>query len=95
MRWPRTLTWTIEFTDIALRQLEKLDKDVQRRVWKYLNERMAQLENPRRLGEALQGERFGEFCRYRVGDYRLITRIEDDYLVVLVLRVDHRREIYR
>jgi mRNA interferase RelE/StbE len=89
------LTWAIEFTGTALKQLEKLDHNVQRRIWNYLNERVAPLENPRRLGEALQGERFGEFWRYRVGDYRLITKIENDRLVVLVLRVGHRREVYR
>jgi mRNA interferase RelE/StbE len=89
------LTWAIEFTHTALRQLQKLDKSVQRRIWKYLNERLASLQNPRSTGEALQGERFGEFWRYRVGDYRLITKIEDDRLLILVLRVGHRREVYR
>ena len=89
------MTWTIEFTDTALRQLEKLDHTVRRRIWKYLNERVAPLENPRKLGEALQGERFGEFWRYRVSGYRLIAKIEDDRLVVLILRVGHRREVYR
>jgi mRNA interferase RelE/StbE len=89
------LTWAIEFTDTAMRQLQKLDHNVQRRIWKYLNQRLATLENPRKLGDALQDERFGEFWRYRVGDYRLVTRIEDDRLVVLVLRVGHRREVYR
>jgi mRNA interferase RelE/StbE len=89
------LTWAIEFTDTALRQIEKLDHNVKRRIWKYLNERLAPLDNPRKLGEALHGERFGEFWRYRVGDYRVIARIEDDRLVVLVLRVGHRREVYR
>jgi mRNA interferase RelE/StbE len=89
------LTWAIEFTETALRQLQKIDNSVQRRIWKYLNERVAPLENPRKLGQALQGERFGEFWRHRVGDYRLITRIEDERLIVLVLWVGHRREVYR
>ena len=89
------MTWAIEFADTALRQLEKLDRTVQRRIWKYLHERVVPLENPRKLGEPLQGERFGEFWRYRVGDYRLITKIEDERLVILVLRVGHRREVYR
>jgi mRNA interferase RelE/StbE len=89
------LTWAIEFTETALRQLQKIDNSVQRRIWKYLNERVAPLENPRKLGQALQGERFGEFWRHRVGDYRLITRIEDERLIVLVLWVGHKREVYR
>ena len=89
------MTWAIEFTDTALRQFEKLDKTVQRRITKYLNERLASHENPRKLGEPLQGERHGEFWRYRVGDYRLITKIEDYRLVILVLQVGDRREVYR
>ncbi|MCK5880002.1 MAG: type II toxin-antitoxin system RelE/ParE family toxin [Holophagae bacterium] len=56
---------------------------------------MLYLENPRASGDALKGSRLGEFWRYRVGDFRIICRIEDDRLVVLVLRVGHRREIYR
>ena len=89
------MAWAIEFTETALKQLEKLDRNLQRRIRNYLNERVAGLENPRKLGEALHGERLGEFWRYRVGDYRVIARIEDDRLVVLVLRVGHRREVYR
>jgi len=62
---------------------------------KFLNERVAKLDNPRSVGQALRGSRLGEFWKYRVGDYRLICRIEDDRLLVLVLRLGHRREIYR
>ena len=89
------MTWAIEVTDTALRQLEKFDDTAQRRIWRYLNQRVVPLDNPRKLGEPLQGKRFGEFWRYRVGDYRLVTRIEDDHLVILVVRVGHRREVYR
>lgn len=89
------MAWTIEFTDTALRQLEKLDKNVGRRIWKFLHGRIAPTVNPRSIGEALHGERLGEFWKYRVGDYRLITKIEDDRLVVLIIRIGHRREIYR
>jgi len=62
---------------------------------KFLSERVARVENPRSLGKPLQGSRFGEFWRYRVGDYRLICKIEDERLLVLVLRIGHRKEIYR
>jgi mRNA interferase RelE/StbE len=43
----------------------------------------------------LQGSRLGEFSKYRVGDYRLIGKLEDDRLLVLVLQIGHRKEIYR
>jgi len=89
------LAWTIELTDTALRQLEKLDNNVKRRIWKFLHERIASLETPRSIGASLQGQRLGEFWRYRVGDYRLIAKVEDERLIVLVLRIGHRREIYR
>jgi mRNA interferase RelE/StbE len=89
------LAWTIELTDSAVRQLERLDNMVAKRVWKFLRERLAHMENPRSVGEALHGQTLGEFWKYRVGDYRLIVKIQDDRLVVLVLRVGHRREIYR
>jgi mRNA interferase RelE/StbE len=53
------------------------------------------LDNPRSIGQALQGSKLGEFWKYRVGDYRLICKIEDNRLLILVLRVGHRREVYR
>jgi len=89
------LAWTIEFTETALRQVEKLDPAIRRRIIKFLRERLGKLDNPRSIGQALQGERLGEFWKYRVGDYRLIAKIEDDRLVILVLKVGHRREVYR
>jgi mRNA interferase RelE/StbE len=77
------------------RELGKLDAQQAKRILKFLHQRVAKLDDPRSLGEALHGSRLGEFWKYRVGDYRLICKIEDDRLVVLVLRVGHRREIYR
>jgi len=89
------MTWKIELTDRAHRDLGKLDPQIVRRVYQFLFGRLAKLENPRRVGEALRGSQFGEYWKYRVGDYRLICKIKDDRLLVLVLRVGHRREIYR
>ena len=89
------MAWTIELSDSAARQLEKIDRSVQSRVRKFLHDRVAGLQNPRSIGETLKGERFGEFWKYRVGDFRLIAKIEDERFVVVVLRVGHRREVYR
>lgn len=89
------MAWKIEFSAEADRELSKLDGLVIKRILKFLQERIAKLDNPRSIGNALQGPRFGEFWKYRVGDYRLICKIEDDRLVVLVLRVGNRKEIYR
>jgi mRNA interferase RelE/StbE len=89
------MAWKIEVSPTADLELSKLDKQHARRILKFLHERLAKLEDPRSVGKTLQGSLLGEFWRYRVGDYRLICRIEDDRLIVLVLRVGHRREIYR
>jgi mRNA interferase RelE/StbE len=88
------LTWTVEIDDRAAREIRKLDGEAQRRILGFLRQRIATQEDPRRLGHALTGARTG-LWRYRVGPYRLISRIEDSRVVVLVLRVGHRREIYR
>ncbi len=89
------MAWRIEFSAEADRELSKLDNPQAKRILKFLQERVAKLDDPRSIGKALQGARFGEFWRYRVGVYRLICKIEDTRVVVLVLRVGHRGEIYR
>jgi mRNA interferase RelE/StbE len=89
------MAWKIEVSPAAERELNKLDVQQTRRILKFLHERVAKLDDPRSVGKALQGPRIGEFWKYRVGDYRLICKIEDDRVVVLVLRVGHRKEIYR
>jgi mRNA interferase RelE/StbE len=85
----------IELSAEADRELGKLDPQQSKRILKFLRERVAPLDNPRSIGQALHGSRLGEFWKYRVGDYRLICKIEDDRLLILVLRIGHRREIYR
>ena len=86
-------SWTVEFEDRARRELRKLDAGVQQAILKYLRQRIAGPEDPRRFGKPLR-RAFAGLWRYRVEDYRLICRIEDDRVVVLVLQVGHRREIY-
>ena len=89
------MAWKIELSAQADRELGKLDLQQSKRILKFLHERVARLDDPRSIGQALQGSKLGEFWKYRVGDYRLICKIENDRLVLLVLRVGHRREIYR
>jgi mRNA interferase RelE/StbE len=86
--------WRVEFDRAAVRDLRKLGADAERRVLRYLRERVAGSNDPRRLGHALTGDHEG-LWRYRVGDYRIVAAIEDDHLVVLVVTVGHRREVYR
>jgi mRNA interferase RelE/StbE len=85
----------VELSESADRELGKLDVQQAKRILRFLHQRIAKLDDPRSIGEALHGSRLGEFWKYRVGDYRMICKIDDDRLVVLVLRVGHRKEIYR
>ena len=89
------MTWRIEFDPAAFEELSQLDRSVQRRILKVLRERIAPLDNPRSLGEDLHGTELGRFWKYRVGDYRVVCDIQDKVIRILVLRIGHRREVYR
>jgi mRNA interferase RelE/StbE len=89
------MTWTVEFLTEATKDLRRLERKVAQRLLKFLDERVRQSADPRAIGEPLRGERLGAYWKYRVGDYRLICRIEDKRIVVTVVRVGHRRDVYR
>jgi mRNA interferase RelE/StbE len=88
------LVWTIEFDPAAVKELKKLDPQVARRITGFLRERIASLEDPRAIGQALAGEKPGAFWKYRVGDWRVIAKIEDRRIVIVVLRIGNRRDVY-
>ncbi|UXS30858.1 type II toxin-antitoxin system RelE/ParE family toxin [Agrobacterium tumefaciens] len=75
--------------------MRKINPETRQRIRNFLHERLAALDDPRQTGAALQGSELGNFWRYRVGDYRIICDIQDHKLVVLVVEIGHRREIYR
>lgn len=87
------MAWMIDVSEKAVRALRKMDKQAARRIRDELEE-IAKLEDPRSRGKALVGNLAG-LWRYRVGDYRIICDIEDGRLVILVVDVAHRREVYR
>ncbi len=89
------MAWLIEFDDAAKKELAKLDKPLAKRITQFLRERVAVLDDPRSIGDALHGTELGEYWKYRVGDYRVIARIEDGALCILVVRIGNRREVYR
>jgi mRNA interferase RelE/StbE len=89
------LAFEIEFDPEAVKDLKKLDRPVQQRILAFLKQRVAPLDNPRDIGEALAGAKLGSYWKYRVGDWRIICDIQDRRIVVRVLRVGNRREIYR
>ena len=84
------MTWKVELSRAAERELDRLDPQHASKLLVFLHERLARLEDPHSLGEALKGPRFGEFWRYRIGDYRIVVRIEDERLIILVVRIGHR-----
>jgi len=88
------LTWKVEFDDAAAKELRKLDKQVQQEILRYFRERIATDEDPRRFGKPLSRDLVG-LWRYRVRDYRMICIIEDDKLIVLVLRAGPRKDAYK
>ena len=88
------MAWEIEFTEGAKKQLSKLGHSEAKRVRDFLFKRVSAHQNPRILGAALQGSELGGYWRYRVGDYRIICEIHDERIVVLVVGIGHRREIY-
>ena len=88
------MSWVYRFDDRALRELKKLDRQIQRDIVAYLDERVAGGDEPRRFGKPLKAELAG-LWRYRVGSYRIICQIRNQELLVLVVSVGHRKEIYR
>lgn len=88
------MAWKVEFQRSAAQQLRKLDRAVQQRILTYFRNRVLAAEDPRKLGKALTGDK-GGLWRYRIGDYRAICKLDDERLVVLVLELGHRREVYR
>ena len=89
------MAWLIKIEDGARKDIAKLDRPVAKRVISFLRERLEKLDDPRSIGEALKGKKFGEFWKYRAGDIRIIARIEDKELIILVVRVGHRKSIYK
>jgi len=87
------LAWRIELTETAVKTLAKLDRPVARRITRFLRERLAELDDPRSAGKALVGEL--HLWRYRVGDFRVVVSIEDAAVRILVIRIGHRRDVYR
>ncbi len=88
------MAWRVEFTDRARRQLRKLHPEVQDRLLRFLRERVAPSSDPRSLAAALTGELAG-YWRFRVGDYRLICRIQNEVFTVLVISAGHRKLVYQ
>lgn len=88
------MAWKIEYNPHVEKDLRAIDRKDQRRIQDFMNERVALLEDPRTIGDSLKGT-LGGLWKYRVGDYRIICDIRDESVTVLVVRIGHRRKVYR
>jgi mRNA interferase RelE/StbE len=88
------LAWTLRLSETAKRQLRKLDSSNAQVILRYLNRLVQGTSDPRERGSGLRANLAG-LWRYRVGDYRVICSIEDHELVILVLQIGHRRDVYQ
>ena len=86
--------YQIELTDQFKKEFKKLDKYTQKLLRSWINKNIENIENPRKKGKTLVGNKLG-LWRYRIGDYRLICKIEDEKLIILALAIAHRRDVYK
>ena len=87
------MAWAIDFDPAAFKELSRRDNPIQRRVLRYLRERLSGEEDPRRFGKPLGGEKVG-LWRYRVGDCRIVCAVEEEGQRIRVIRIGHRRSVY-
>ncbi len=87
------MTWEVKFDNRARKELRKLDQQSQKRILTWIRENLATSESPRRFGKSLKGTMKG-LWRYRIGDYRIISQIKDDEVLILVVRIGHQKDIY-
>lgn len=85
--------YTVIFSEDAKKDLKKLDTHVAALIVGWIEKNLEGCENPRQHGKGLTSNRSGQW-RYRIGDYRVIAEIQEHEIVILVLNVGHRREIY-
>jgi len=88
------MSWTVEFDDIAAKEYKKCSKELQKTISNYLYTKVLKSKHPKDLGKALRYDYLG-LWRYRVGKYRIVCHLEEDKLVVLVLRIAKRDAVYK
>ena len=85
--------YKVEYAPLAIKQLKKLDKHISALIIGWIEKNLVDCEDPRQYGKGLVANRSGGW-RYRIGDYRILADIQDDKLVILIITVGHRREVY-
>lgn len=85
--------YKVEYAPLAIKQLKKMDKHISALMIGWIEKNLVDCEDPRQYGKGLVANRSGEW-RYRIGDYRILADIQDDKLVILIITVGHRRDVY-
>lgn len=88
------MKYKVEYTKTAVKQLKKMDRKIVAFIISYIEDKLVGCENPRAFGKSLQGN-LSDKWRYRVGDYRILAKIEDEMVIITIVEVGHRRDIYR
>ncbi|MFA6052739.1 MAG: type II toxin-antitoxin system RelE/ParE family toxin [Methylobacter sp.] len=86
--------WQIKLKSSAVKSLKSLDTSTKQRIERFMCQ-LIEADNPRSHGKALQGKKYAGLWRYRIGDYRLICQIKDNELIILLLEIGHRKDIYK
>jgi len=87
------MMYEVKYTKRAVKQLKNMDKSIASFILTYIKEKLIGCSDPRRYGKSLQGE-LSDKWRYRVGNYRILAKINDDEVVIVVVEVGHRKDIY-
>lgn len=87
------MKYKVEFSRTALKELKKLDKYTAKLILAWIRKNLENCIDPRRHGKGLTADRSGQW-RYRIGDYRLIAEIQDDRVIILILSIGHRKNVY-
>ncbi len=88
------MAYKVEFSDIALKKLKKLDKYQASLLIGYIKKNLVNCKNPRIIGKPLVANHKNKW-RYRIGDYRLLALIEDDKILITFIDIRHRKDIYK
>ncbi len=87
------MTWTIKYEQQVAKNLKKIDPENRKRIKKFIEERLINSINPKERGESLKGN-LNEYWRWRLGDYRIIGEINENEILIVILKIGHRRNIY-
>lgn len=88
------MAWKIKYLKSVQKNIRKIDRKERDRIREYLESHIANSDNPRQFGKALKGNH-SEFWRYRVGNHRIICELKDNSITILVIRIGHRKNIYK